>query len=247
MHAFRLFTVLLACVMLPAESDAQDAEHVVLLHGLGRSPRAMKRMAEFLKGAGYITHNVGYPSRDEPAAKLLEYLGARLDPLGETADRVHFVTHSAGGIMTRGYLAARPDYPVGRAVFLSPPNQGSQLATEVTSYALVRAVMGPLARELRNDPNALPRTLPPPYYPVGILTGSQSYSPLSWLIPGTDDGIVAVEEARLEGMADFLVLHRNHTWIMNSADVQYQTLHFLKHGKFRHEITDESQTPDSKR
>jgi len=55
---------------------------------------------------------------------------------------------------------------------------------------------------------------------------------LSLLIPGTDDGKVSIESARLEGMKDFRVIPATHPFIMNNKLAITQTLAFLAEGKF---------------
>ena len=49
-----------------------------------------------------------------------------------------------------------------------------------------------------------------------------------------NDGKVAVEDTKLDGMNDFLVVHRSHPFIMQGGEVIEQTLHFLKKGHFLH-------------
>ena len=49
---------------------ADSRECVVLLHGLNRSWRAMKPMAESLQLAGYSTANVDYPSQSGPIEEI---------------------------------------------------------------------------------------------------------------------------------------------------------------------------------
>ena len=54
------------------------------------------------------------------------------------------------------------------------------------------------------------------------------------MIPGPDDGKVAVRHAALAGMQDSLALPSMHPFLMSNADVQQQTLRFLAHGGFDH-------------
>jgi triacylglycerol lipase len=68
-----------------------------------------------------------------------------------------------------------------------------------------------------------------------LATGNQHSFFDAWLadvIPGTDNGTVSVERAKVEGMADFLVLPCSHPFIMNAEEVVDQTLHFLRRGRF---------------
>jgi triacylglycerol esterase/lipase EstA (alpha/beta hydrolase family) len=47
----------------PTESPtASQDECVILLHGLARSPRSMKRMQKYLKKEGYRVYNLDYPT-----------------------------------------------------------------------------------------------------------------------------------------------------------------------------------------
>jgi len=212
----------LACASLCPPHVSSRNESVVVLHGLGRSSSSMRRMARFLEYSGFSVVNIDYPSRKLSIAELIEHLERELAKVEfGHPERVHFVGHSSGGILARAFLAMHPEFPVGRVVLLSPPNQGSQLAAELKDYAAFHYATGPLGQELAKSPTSVPTGLPGPSYPLGVIAGDRSVvPPFSWLIPGKDDGIVGVEEAKDEGMADFLVVHRAHTWIMNSREVQ---------------------------
>jgi pimeloyl-ACP methyl ester carboxylesterase len=195
-------------------------------------------MGEALAAAGYLTVNLDYPSRDyriEVLANTAVPEGiARCEQAG--AGRIHFVTHSMGGILVRYYLSRHSVERLGRVVMLSPPNQGSEVADELKDVSLYEWVNGPAALQLGTGPDSIPAGLGPVHYPAGIITGNRSAFYDAWLtnmIPGEDDGKVSVERAKVEGMADFLVVPHTHTFIMSAPDVIEQTVHFLQHGRFR--------------
>ena len=92
---------------------------------------------------------------------------------------------------------------------------------------------------LGTDSAGIANELGPVDFSLGIITGDRRINPIaSWLIPGPDDGKVSVARARLEGAADFIVVHATHTFIMNRSDVAEQVAHFLANGKFAREEED---------
>jgi len=231
------FFFLASCSTVPhaIDNNPEMNEIVVLLHGLGRGTGSMSRIEKSLKEHGYETCNVKYPSRGHPIEDLVEQfvmpqLQAGIRP---TTQAVHFVTHSMGGIVAR-YLLQEHDIPhLGHVVMLSPPNQGSEVVDRFGSWWLFGVVMGPAGRQLGTARTSLPRRLERPTYSVGIITGKRTINPIfSRLIPGDDDGKVSVERARLDGMADFLVVPVRHPFIMRDGEVIRQILYFLQHGAF---------------
>jgi len=236
-----LATALTACTPEPPA----DAETVVLVHGLGRTPASMLVLETRLEGAGYRVVNFGYPSRSEPLEALTDSLeNAVRECCSEAGSKLHFVTHSMGGVLVRGYLAQREDPFEGRVVMLSPPNQGSEIVDAYADSPLLRALLGPSGVRLGTDSTGIASELGPVDFSLGIITGDRSINPIgSWLIPGPDDGKVAVSRARLEGAADFIVVPATHTFIMNRRDVAEQVTHFLANGEFmREEGSEEAST-----
>jgi len=210
-------------------------DSVVLLHGAGRSPRSMGRMANALTREGYRVHNLGYPSRRFPIEGLARIVREQIDQIHlESQAKIHFVTHSLGGIVLRCYLQMDRPGNLGRVVMLAPPNQGAELADIFGRLPLFHWILGPVGTQIGTGPDSLPNTLGSVGTKVGIIAGNRSLNPLfSPLIPGPDDGRVAVERTQLAGMTDFLVLPCIHPLIMNYRQVIRQTIHFLQSGSFQ--------------
>ena len=211
---------------------------VVLLHGMARTSKSMQDMAEAFAARGYFVINPDYPSREKPVEELAPMaIGGALDRCRVSGARqVNFVTHSLGGILVRYYLKHFPLPVLGRVVMLSPPNQGSEAADQLVDWPAYRWLNGPAGQQLVTGPHGLPQRLGPVDFPLGIITGNRHAFFDAWLaqmFPGPNDGKVSVERARVEGMHDFLVVPYAHPYIMNEPEVIGQTLHFLRHGRFR--------------
>lgn len=196
----------------------------------------MEPLADHLSAAGYRVRNIGYPSRTAHFDDLVQHMRTEIEPCAlDFAGKVHFVTHSLGGIVLRAYLQDHRPENLGRIVMLAPPNHGSELVDVLAGFPPFHAFYGPVAAELGTDPGSLPNRLGPADFELGIIAGNKSINPIgSWLIPGPDDGAVSVASARLEGMTDFLVLPVTHFFIMADKTVAAETLHFLRHGRFSH-------------
>lgn len=205
----------------------------ILLHGLGRTPRSLRRVAAALRQAGYRVVNPGYPSTSRPIERLAaEVVAPALAACGGVAP-VHFVTHSLGGILVREYFQSHRPVPGGRVVMLSPPNQGSEVADRMRRFLPVRWILGPALAQLGTGPDGVVARLRPVDLDIGVITGDRSLDP--WFGPlfdGPHDGKVSVARARLPEMRDFLVVPRSHSFIMADREVIRQVLHFLAHGRF---------------
>lgn len=210
---------------------------VILLHGLGRTNRSMAKLQHALTEAGHKVQNVGYPSRTAHVQKLAdEAIGkAVADGQRNGATKIDFVTHSLGGILVRSYLARHFIPTLGRVVMLAPPNRGSEVVDKLGWLFLFKWVAGPAGNELGTTTNSTPNRLGPVNYPVGVIAGDRSiYWIGNCLIPGRNDGLVAVERTKLAGMKDHIVIHATHPFIMRNREAIRQTIQFLRMGVFDH-------------
>lgn len=208
-------------------------EHVVLLHGLARTPRCMRRLAARLTTAGFTVHNIGYRSTRltiEQAAE--QYLNKAFSSISET-DTINVVTHSLGGIILRLYLSQNTMTNLGRVVMLAPPNQGSEVVDRLRHWWLFRWFNGPAGLQLGTDPLSLPRQLPAASFDLGIIAGNKTINLwLSTLLPSPNDGKVSVKSTQVEGMSEHIILPVTHPFIMRDKQAINHILHFLQHGNF---------------
>lgn len=212
-----------------------DGEFAVLLHGLARSNRAMGQMEKALNKSGFTVINVDYPSTSmeiKPLSiKTLEPVITKINEANPV--KIHFVTHSMGGILVRAFLSQRKVENLGRIVMLSPPNKGSEIVDTFGNLALFQWIYGPSGVQLGTKNREFFESLATQDLCLGVITGDKSWNPiLSTIIPGPDDGKVSIESAKLDGMEDFLIIHENHTIITKNHEAIKETINFLKKGKF---------------
>ena len=229
-----------ACLMFTLWSSLSQAEAdpaqstpdcVVLLHGLWRDERAMSFIDKQLQQSGYQTINVSYPSMQESLPVLADrYVSAAVQACRNlSSPRIHFVTHSMGGILARLYLQTHSLPQGSRMVMLSPPNHGSEWVDWMRDSVWMSALLGPAGGQLATDSSLL-RELKPVALEVGVITGSGGRG---WFgMPVPNDNAVTVASARLPEMSDFLVVPLNHVSIRRSEPVVQQMLSFLRQGRF---------------
>ena len=210
--------------------DAQ--EQVVLLHGFGRQGNAMFLLQKRLRDAGYKAHSIEYASLQEPPDVILEKVAVQIELCCRDDRRpVHFVGHSLGGLIIRAYLDQKLLKNLGRVVLLGTPNQGSELVDIYGESWLIK-ILGPTARILGTDEGSFPNRIGPPYYPLGIIAGTSSFSVTDDQLPGPDDGLVSVKSTKIDGMTDFLLVDTSHSMMRYNETVAMETIHFLKWGRF---------------
>jgi triacylglycerol lipase len=229
MKAFIFFSILL----MATQAYSSTTEQVVLLHGLARTSRSMKGIEKFLSNRGYQVWNIDYPSRQYPVAELAKIVRNEVVSKTAAAGKVDFVTHSLGGIILR-YMQEHDPLPnLGRVVMLSPPNHGSELVDTLGDFWPFGLVNGPAGKQLGTGRNSIPQELGNVNFELGVIAGDRSINWInSLIIPGKDDGKVSIESAKVKGMADFLIVHVSHSFIMKDKKVITNCLHFLRNGRF---------------
>jgi pimeloyl-ACP methyl ester carboxylesterase len=219
-------------------SKMKQKQTVILLHGIGHSLWNMILIEKTLLNEGYATLNLTYPSLRNDIHTLSGWLGDRLSEkrIWEESDKVHFVTHSMGGLVAGFYLGAMkekiPEGKMGRVVMLGPPHGGSEVADFLHKNILYKFVFGPAGQQLTTTARQQEKITP--FYELGIIAGC-----LNWAYPfglfcirDVNDGCVSVENTKLTGMKDHIVLPVLHGIMGWSREVHRQVVSFLESGKF---------------
>jgi pimeloyl-ACP methyl ester carboxylesterase len=205
---------------------------IVVVHGLWMSGLQMKVLQHRLEANGdFRTVAYSYPTvtgtMSEHVRGLLDFARAL------NVSRLHFVGHSLGGLVILRALELTDDLPPGRAVFLGSPLQGSRAAQGVARILpFGKAILGAAINS--ECINCQPREWRG-HRDIGIIAGSLGFG-LGRLFADLNadhDGTVLVEETRLPGARDHIVLRTTHTGMLLSAEVAEQARWFLREGRFK--------------
>lgn len=206
------------------------AETVILVHGLWVNGVDMSLLRHRLSRRNYEPVQFSYDSTGaEPLAHAmaLNALVRNLD-----VERIHFVGHSLGGLVLRHLFHEYPDQPPGRVVTLGTPHTLSSAARSLSRIFPGRIMLG------RSVERGLLGGAPPwrTGHQLGSIAGNVPFGLGMVLpdIPAPNDGTVSVEETRLPGMSDHLVLPVSHFGMLLSRRVAFQVDHFLRRGNFDH-------------
>lgn len=230
-----LVSLLFILIIYPIPANSTDT--VILLHGLIRNSNSMMKIETALQKEGYHTINMDYPSTNHNIQFLAEKnITKALSQCPKNTNKIHFVTHSMGGILVRQYLHDHTKNKLGRVVMLGPPNHGSELVDFLEHLPCFAWINGQAGLQLGTDSRSVPVQLGAVDYDVGIIAGNRSMNPLFFaILPNQDDGIVSVDSTKLAGMSDHISLPVTHTFMTQNNTVIQQSIHFLKHGRFDRE------------
>ncbi len=200
---------------------------IIFIHGLGRTKNSMSKAQKYFSDLGYLTENINYPSRRLEVAEITENFLAPIIQKYKNLDsvnKIHIVSHSMGGIITRYYLQNNSLPNGSRIVMLAPPNKGSKIIDSFKKNSVIETLMnnilGPAGMSLSTDNNSIPNTI------------NDNLQNEIGVIIGKFDGKVSKESAKLKGMKDYLVVNRTHSFLMERKSVLVQIENFLKLGYF---------------
>ena len=212
----------------------EDKESVIVLHGITKTSRHMRRLAAYLADQGFQVFNLDYPSTRYPLEQLVSIVRQQILGLLDCSDKVHFVGYSMGGLLVRALLKECRPACLGRVVQLAPPNNGSEVADYCRKLWIYKKLFGPAGQQLITDQSAISELFGPVDYELGVIAGCFALDPIGALIiKGQHDGKVSVASTRLAGMKEHIIVKSSHVWFPNSKTVQRLTATFIKYGSFQ--------------
>ena len=203
------------------------AERVVLVHGLWLNGPSMAPLGWRLAREGYVVSRFSYWS----VLRGLDYNVERLIEFCRKfeSDRLHLVGHSLGGVLILAAIAG--GLKVHRAVLMGIPYRGSISANGLARVAVGKRILGrTLSDWLRREKPSFNGEAE-----IGVLAGDRSIGigKLISQLPQPNDGVVCLEETKVPGATDSIVLPVFHTAMPFSPMSARAVATFLKKGRFR--------------
>ena len=204
-------------------------EAVILAHGLWMGGWIMQGLRLQLARRSYAARTFAYASvaqsLDEHAQRLARRIGELEEPV------IHLVGHSLGGLVILRCLRNHGEARIGRVVLMGTPVRACMSGRHLENLAGGRRLLGASRDIWRSLPEAFR-----PRCELGVIAGSRPWGLGRMLmrLPGTNDGVVRLEETEVAGMRDRIVLPLSHSGMLASAQVARQIAAFLGRGAFDH-------------
>jgi pimeloyl-ACP methyl ester carboxylesterase len=204
-------------------------EAVILVHGLWMRGWVMQGLRLQLARRGYAASTFTYPSMGQSLDEHARRLAGRIAEL--QAPVIHLVGHSLGGLVILRCLREHGERRIGRVVLIGTPVRACIAGRRMEHL--------PAGKRLLGASRDIWRGLPELFRPrceLGVIAGSRPWGLGRMLmrLPGTNDGVVRLEETEAAGMRDRIVLPLSHSGMLVSAQVAREVAAFLKRGAFDH-------------
>lgn len=211
-------------------------DYVIILHGLNRTSWSMSKIANTLSDQGYSVINLSYPSRKYNIDTLAMSF---LDKIVNTYcinknKKIHFVTHSLGGIILRRYLQKKPILNIGRTVMITPPNHGTKIVDFLKKTPFfIKWILGKAGKQLGKKNSILSKLPKKANFELAVIAATKSYNPFSGIIfKAKNDGTISVNDTKLLGMKEFIEVDTTHCTAPRNDEVIKHTVSFIHYGYF---------------
>lgn len=206
-------------------STSEPKPIIILIHGLAAHRWMMLPLAWHLSRANFEPILFGYRSILGSVETHADRFYNRLQSLQQANPNrtIHIVAHSMGCIIVRQALLDSVPEALGRIVMITPPNQGSPVATRLSQgpFKLCRTLSqlsdraDSFIHELARRENFRLQ----PFPQTGILAASYDF-------------VIPEQNLAFNGQTDKIVVFGGHNGMLIRPTAFRQVVHFLKHGYF---------------
>lgn len=190
---------------------------VLLVHGMGRTPLSLARLARYLGREGHQVERLAYLAAVEGFDRITRRTRDRLETLARSGQRYAVIGHSLGGLALRAALDGLSP-PPAHFIMLATPNRPPRLASRLHRLWPYRVVCGESGQLLTRE--EFFAGLPPPPRPYTIIAGTAgAWGRRSPFNQEPNDWIVAVDETKVVPDDQPIVLPVGHTFMMNDPEV----------------------------
>lgn len=187
----------------------------IIVHGMGRTPLSMHKLASRLRKKGIQSHCFGYCA----ALESFDDCRLRLSSFIESNCGKGFfvlIGHSLGSVLLRSVMPKLCRQPLA-CFFLAPPTKACRAARFMGTTFLYRLAMGNMGQLLCDE--KFMSNLPIPNVPTTVYAGTAGPC-VDWLPHQNEknDGILSVSETELSE-SNVKYVKSLHSFIMNSPVV----------------------------
>ena len=197
------------------------SSRAVLVHGLGRTPMSLARLARQLRAAGHVAESVGYVAALESLEQIRDRVRARLLSASRRGLPYAVIGHSLGGLLARLALVDWPSSarPPKLLITLGTPTRPPRLARRLQHAWWYRAGAGDPGQRLA-DPLVFRAAGRLPTKCIAVVGTAGWRGVVSPFGDDLNDGLVAVDEAVPADPWQLVQVPALHTFLMNAAPVR---------------------------
>lgn len=200
---------------------------VVLVPGLWAPAASLSLLAARLRRQGFAPRLFSYAGRAGLEGNVEQL--ARFSRHVLQSRPAHFIGHSLGGVLVLQTLNGHSEVPVASAVLLGAPVRGCLAGRQLSRRGIGRWMLG-ACQGLWDEQDAAWRR----EAPLGVIAGTVPFGLGRALgrLPGTNDGVVCLEETAVQGMTARALVPLGHSVIILSSRVARLVAAFMRYGRF---------------